>query len=590
MGLGTLNNRSAGETITANFFNDIHGAGNGDWVGRNSSGVPTAGQNLGTAGIPWGTVRATSLILNGNAVDTSSIVAPANRIVSGKTRATAGSNLPTFLVPDGAALEADLDASPTNLVVVINGATVTFAADTTKTGLTAGPTTNHTCLVNDVDAADQYATRVWGESDNRKSITIDTVGSEISALVGKWAAFKIAGTTDEYFLAFVKSATELSNCWRGFFYDSALAPIKPAAFSNNDTITLMKLTWWFVENDGSTIDVSYNNPAWSFTAPLSPVVGDYWYDLGNNQWKRYDGSSFQVINRTFIGWTIQDGTACVGARCVDFYADYKSDNTLRVEEATNEIVRAVEPEASVNVAGTEIVFGHDRPTWNITTDLAASSDMFDAAEQASRLYYIYVKQTGARAISDIPPFWRAEMKGRYHRYNTWRCVGHFFNDASSDIDGVSSLSFCGPAIRATDSTPGLGLVNAHAYGYAVTVKESADVSTLSDANDGQSFIVEEAGVYAAEMRTIAGAGNHLAGVGLNPTVADKVTNGFAALTQDKQACLMSVNSSNTSSGTGLNILLKKGDVLYGMVSAGAVAAADGNAGVRFTKVAHFFEG
>lgn len=441
MGLGTLNNRSAGETITANFFNDIHGAINGDWVGRNSGGVPTAGQNLGTAGVPWGSIRATSLILNGSAVDTSSIIAPANRVVSGKTRATAGSNLPMFLVPDGAALEADLDASPTNLVVVINGSTVTFSVDTTKTGLTAAPVANNTALVNDTVAADQYDTRLWGESNHRKAITIDTVGSEISALVGKWAAFKIGGTSDEYFLAFVKSATELTNCWRGFFYDSALAPIKPAAFSNNDTITLMKLTWWFVENDGSTIDVSYNNPAWSFTSPSAPVTGDYWYDLGNSQWKRYDGSSFQVINRTFIGWTIQDGTACVGARCVDFYADYKSDNTLRVEEATNEIVRAIDAEATINVAGVELVFGHDRPTWNITTDLAASSDMFDATEQASRLYWLYLKQNGDTVLSDIAPFIRADLKGRYHRYNTWRCVGWMYNDASSDIQGAACWNY-----------------------------------------------------------------------------------------------------------------------------------------------------
>lgn len=489
MGLNTLNNRSSGETITANFFNDVHQAMNGDFVGRNSSGVPTASQNLGTAGVPWGTLRASSLILNGNAVDTSSIVAPANRVVSGKTRATAGSNLPMYLVPDGAALEADLDASPTNLVVVINGSTVTFSTDATKTGLTAAPTVNNTALVNDTAAADQFDTKYWGESNHRKSIIIDTVGSEISALVGKWAAFKIAGVTDEYFLAYVKSATELSNCWRGFFYDSSLAPIKPTGFSNNDTITLMKLTWWFAENDGSTIDVSYNNPTWSFTSPSSPVTGDYWYNLSTSQWNRYNGSTFQVINRTFIGWTIQDGTACVGARCVDFYADFSADNTLKVEEATNEIVRAIDAEATVSVAGTEINFGHDRPTWNITTDLAASSDMFDATEQASRLYWLYLKQNGDTVISDISPFIRPDLKGRYHRYNMWRCVGWFYNDASSDIQGAANWNYDGGQFSASTGN-GFGSTFTKTRRWS-TVEENtlSGIEYTDSATDGARFTV-----------------------------------------------------------------------------------------------------
>lgn len=49
----TLTNRTDGETIGQAFFNDIHAALDGDFVGRNSSGVPTSGQNLGTSTYRW---------------------------------------------------------------------------------------------------------------------------------------------------------------------------------------------------------------------------------------------------------------------------------------------------------------------------------------------------------------------------------------------------------------------------------------------------------------------------------------------------------------------------------------------------------
>lgn len=53
-GTGTLTDRTTGQTITSAFFNDIHSALKSDFVGRNSSGVATANQNLGTTTYPWG--------------------------------------------------------------------------------------------------------------------------------------------------------------------------------------------------------------------------------------------------------------------------------------------------------------------------------------------------------------------------------------------------------------------------------------------------------------------------------------------------------------------------------------------------------
>lgn len=438
MGSGSLTNRSSGQTILETFWNDIHGAFNGDFVGRNSSGVATSGQSLGTVALPWGTLYVDGIVLDGAAVDTSQLTAQANRVISGVKRAT--SNQPAFIVPNGAAASFIIDGTPTPLVLDVNGTTFSVTTDITKSSLTAAPAANNTCLVNDTDAADQHDTRLWGEPWHRKTIVIDTVGSNITALVGKYASFKIDnGSATEYFYAFVESATVLSDVRRGFFYDSSLNPKNRIVFSNNDTITLMSTAWIFVENNGTTVDVSYNNPVWDFTAPSSPATGDYWYDLSNGVWKRYDGASFVIINRVFVGMALIDTTNCVAARCVDFWKKPQQENSISVIKQSTEIVRAVDFHQKVYVNGTLIHFGHSRPSWNMTVNLAAAVDMYDSTEQASRIYYAYVKDDGAEVISDITPYKRDDLLGWYHPHNPWRCVGLWFNDSGNNIQGVSSV-------------------------------------------------------------------------------------------------------------------------------------------------------
>jgi len=438
MGLNTLSNRSNGQTILDTFFNDIHTAINGDFVGRDTNGVPTSAQNLGTTAFPWGTIRGSSLILGGAVIDTSQITAEVNRVVSGKKRSS--SNQPQFLTPNGAAASFILDGTPINLVVDINGSAVTVTTDITKSSLTVAPSTNNTALVNDSTAADQADTRLWGEPEHRKTITIDTVGSEISSRVGQFCAFKLDnGSATEFFYALIESATILSNARRGYFYDSALAPKNRIFFSDNDTITLMSHGWVFIENNATTVDVSYTVPVWSVTAPTSPATGDYWYDQLNSVWKRYDGASFQIINRTLIGSVVLDSTNCVAARCRDFYKAYAPENTLSLEISSTSVVKAKKIGSTVNVSGTAIKFYDSKPTWNITTHLASSSDMYNATEQASTMYYLYLKDDYSPVISDIQPYFRSDLYGMYHPHNPWRCIGLAFNDASSNITNTTGV-------------------------------------------------------------------------------------------------------------------------------------------------------
>ena len=435
MASNTLNDRSDGETITKEFFNDIHQALNGDLVGRNSSGVPTASQNLGTAAIPWGTIRAGGLVIGGSSIDTSQIITPTHRVTAGATRAT--SNQPAFLVPAGAGNgnTGTIDGTPTSLVFSVAGSSFTLSADLSLTGLTTAPSTNNTALVNDSDAADQASTRTWGEPDAEKiSITIDTAGSEITSRVGEYAAFSINnGTETEYFTAFIASSTELTDCKRGYFYDESLAPINRIVFTNNDTITLMSLGYVFLDQDLTTTDVTYTEPQYQNEAPSSPATGDYWFDIPNALWKRYDGAVFQTVNRTLVGWIVIDDTDAVSARSIDFDARYARDLEMPVEISTTSIARVKNQYSMVNVAGQEIKYFTDRPVWNITTDLATSADMYNATEQASTFYFLYIDDEGKEIMSDIEPYRRQDLQGFYHPHNPWRMVGSAFNDASSDL-------------------------------------------------------------------------------------------------------------------------------------------------------------
>lgn len=516
MGLNSLATRSAGDTILANFFNDFNTALSVDFVGRNSSGVPTAGQNLGNLALPWGTIRGQTLILDGNAVDTSQIVSPVNRIVSGKVRTT--SNQPSFLSPDGSALTLVVDVTPTPLVLDINGVAVSVSGtDLTLTGLTAAPGTANTALVNDTTAADQADTRLWGEPEHRKTIIMDTVGAQITGLVGKFAAFKIVGAGTEYFTAFVKSATELTHCRRGYFVDSTLAPINRTVFSNNDVITLMKWGFVFVENDGVTTDVTYSMPTWSAEQPSGPATGDYWYDLANMVWKRYDGAAFQIINRTLIGSFINTTAACVGARSGDFYAQYRSENSLAIDLQTTEIARSKKQGGTVSVAGQMIGFQHSLPTWNITTDLAPAADLYNGTEQSSTLYYLYLKDDGTTVISDISPYFREDFYGEYHPHNPWRCVGLASNNSGSDLEGACGFTHNDEHTIYLTAGNGHGAVNTRIRRFT----NSSIVGALSvytdSSNSGMALTVFWPRSFSANYIDGSSAGATNIGITLNST-------------------------------------------------------------------------
>ena len=397
-----------------------------DHVPRDTNGVAVneAG-SLGTTLLNWKNLYVETIFLDGNPITPAGSVSVRNSIVSGKERTT--STKSDFIRAAGSSDAATIEATTTDLLTNIDGLTVTTDTDIALTSLTTAPATNNTCLVNDATLTGTSGSKYQGEDGT--SIIVDTMGSELTSRIGQWVALKHG--TSEIMLAFIKSATELTNVFRGFFLDDSGDPIVREVISDGATLTLYELGWVFIQGDSTTAVVSYLSPVWSFTAPGSPATGQYWYDLGNLLWKRWSGSAWIDINRVVLGLVVIDTTNCIASRSFDFAKDYSSFNTIdemEVESIT-EIKTSGDKEQLVSVNGLVVNFGYSDIVWDITADLESGF-----SEAASTWYYLYIDENGQLIMSPERPYNRPEFKGHYHPYNTWRWVGECFNNSGNDLD------------------------------------------------------------------------------------------------------------------------------------------------------------
>jgi hypothetical protein len=371
----------------------------------------------------WYTTGATSLSEISAALGTS---LDGNRISSGAVRTD--SNQPLFLIPNGAAASVLISATATDLIYFVNGTQVTVAADATLSSLNVAPSSNNTALVNDAAVADGEETKILGEYGTE--ITIDAAGSEITSKVGEMVAFGINnGSADEYFIARVHSATQLKEVRRGFFFNSSSNPVPRLAIADNDTITLLRLNWIFGKSDG-TFTKTANEPKWQVDTPSAPSTDDYWFDLTNNTWKRYDGASFLSADATFLGIAVCDATNCIAARSLEFAGQSNPINTIQLESVSATQVRAVQNRATIGVFNSEVQYNYDNPVWDITADLESG-----VTESSATMYYLYITEDGDEVISDKIPYDReGDLQGYFHPHHVWRCVGQVYNDGSSDLE------------------------------------------------------------------------------------------------------------------------------------------------------------
>lgn len=358
---------------------------------------------------------------------------PSSRLTSGET--TGNSNQSYLLTAEGAGNGNNvvINGTAVDLVYYVDNTEYTLDADVTIASTSAAPSTNNTALVNDTGLGDQQWTKWTGMYGG--GIPIDSIGSEITSLNGKLAAFRLTtGAGDEYFLATPDTTNnQLKDVKRGWFFDENGSPVKSIVFADNDTITLMKIAWIFLVND-NTASVTYTEPVVSATEPGSPTNGDYWYDLANGTWKIFNGVSFGASNAVFIGISIQDENGdCVATRSEDYVKTYISGNTTEIEFASNSTVQCNKG-ARVGVNGTTLALRNDELVWDMASNLATG-----LTEAASTMYFFYIKESGAPVIDIIAPDDFINSRGGfYHPHETWRCVGQAWNNASSNLEKVIS--------------------------------------------------------------------------------------------------------------------------------------------------------
>jgi len=426
------NTKSNGDVIDETWYNDFRSTIIGNFVPRNASSgaVDNSAPDLGALIYPWGNLYANGLVINGVAIDFASVTGIPNSIKSGQTRTT--SDFPDFIRATGSSNSFTLLASAVNLVVDINTTEVTYTLDTTETGLTLAPSTNNTCLLNEPTASGQYETSYLGEDGT--VITIDNAGTEITNRIGQFCLFQ---TGTEYFLAYINSATELTNAYRGFLLDSSGNPVNRTVLNDNDVITLLSSGWVFVDIDGVTVDVTYNSPVYDFDEPTSPVTGDYWFNRSEQAWYRYSGSDFVLINRTLVGVVALDTANCVASRCFNFNREFSDYNPLNIQYVNATTVKTDFYNFVINVYGNKIINQNTRYLWDITTNLESGQ-----IEANDTYYFLYITELGQQVISNIKPYdQKGELGGYYHPFNTWRAIGSVANDSVGDFVDYSVSTY-----------------------------------------------------------------------------------------------------------------------------------------------------
>ena len=380
----------------------------------------------------WYQTPASSILSLNNALGAS---AQANKVSTGRVTATAGQ--PMFLIPDGTTNRVTAAGLTTPLVYAINGVQYTISTNVVLSGLTVAPTTANTVTINDTSiTSGQTWTQLMGE--NGSLINVNAMGASVSALQGKIAAFKTPAATAEYYVARVQSTTQLSDAYRGYFFNQSDVLIGRQNITNGESHSLMQLTWIYATTAGALTAV-YTNPTYSPTAPSSPAIGDYWFDMTNNFWKTYNGSAVGAANATLIGQTIQDGTKCVAARSLDFFAAFTDQNSVELYLESTTQIRNRYANAQVSVYGTQVSYPKGYVNWTTTT-LDSGTSL-----SAGNFYYLYVSPTGNPLVSSIAPFdRRSDLRGFYHPSATYRCLGYVYYNAVPAFAEIESFYRANP--------------------------------------------------------------------------------------------------------------------------------------------------
>lgn len=420
MGLNDLAARSDGQTVQADDVNQYRNALIGDLVPRNASGAPeSVAGNLGSSSLPFGSLYLSSqFIQNGNVIDLSSLSGESHQIVSG-TALTSG--YPDFLTFVASSTTGRILGTSTALSLIINNIAVTISSNIDVTGLTLGPSANHTCLVNNSALTGQASTKTLGEAG--ETLAIGTIGSAISALDGTIQVFQKGS---EYFLALVDTSN--NKLWP---FKRGIAKTDREALTNGDTITLRQGNYIFINSDGSTTYKSTIFPSYLSTQPSSPASNQWNFNTTNKRWERYSGS-WSNMSAHWLGIVICDSSAAVASHSNDFNLNWKSSLEGSLLLVDVDKIRVFLKR--INVAGRDFYLN----SFGSTISLSNSGDREGGvSETASTTYYLYCDNNLKIRFSNLPPRFADQRLGLYHPKQYWRYLGSAYNNYNSDLVSVT---------------------------------------------------------------------------------------------------------------------------------------------------------
>ena len=426
MGTNTLTERSDGQVITQDWFNDFNQAVRLDWLPRNASNVVTnQGGSIGSNSFNWLSVYAKNYFLDNVLLDLSQFTTTTNKILSGLEAAGTG-GFPGYLSAGGAAnLVATLNAASTNFVFSIAGEDVTLTSNLTFTTV-AGYSTNNTCLVNNsAYSADPNFSKTEGE--HGASIIVDTAGSNVTAAVGKFEFFTINnGSETELFFAYVVSSTELRPIYRGMGGTSRIG------FTDNDVITICKATYFFVSTNGTAFTTTIF-PLCVDTLPSAGTAGRYANRKSDDTWHYDDGANWTEVDRAWVGFGASPNAA--DNTYVGYFPHIHDFNKAWGDKLKGSIKYTSASTVTVPVGFEVSVAGVNQIAYSeVVVDLSSANDRESGvSEAASTLFYLYVDDNYKFRFSNIAPRPLDARGGMYHRSKLWRCVMTVYNDASSNI-------------------------------------------------------------------------------------------------------------------------------------------------------------
>lgn len=393
---------------------------------------------------------------------------PQNRIVSGLT--TGNSSQLIALQAAGTTSSLTLFGAGTTFSYYVNNTPYSVTANTTITGLSLASASNATCQVSSVGATPVFAGQQWTKALGQygTNIPVINMGSTVSAQLGSIAAFK---TGSEYLIAYVNTTSALTQAWRGSFFNQTPTVVPAVGLNAGDVLTMLKLTWVFV-NTGGSLAVTYNNPTIAAAQPTGPATGDYWFDLTTTAWKTFNSTTWVAANAMLAGMCLQDTANCVAARTFDSYQPFSSQNSAAIDRNSGTVAQVNAEFAEVSLFGKTRNFGPTRPSWNLNTNLDTGVSTLDT------VYFFYMKETGAPVVSATFPMHRRELRGLYHPGETWRCLGSMATDANTAFVTVAR-SFAGES--GASPTPVLMLPPA-AYPGTFQQNDTAQLTDLFPSN------------------------------------------------------------------------------------------------------------